>query len=332
MEEAFRWIEQGNQACHDSDWWRSAECYGQAFLLLRECSSSSSPHNNQVTDDEATQIAQLCFTQSVEYKEKARDCFVKALQESNRDVESNNTDVSRIELFSQLFSASSSPPPPNSTLRSTVSHQEDDLSRRLQALHAFSIPNASNHRSKLDELNAGLRRLGLKPVESANNKNNNKSTVLLEVHPSVGTQVEQVDALLQQVQEQMSLLGTETNNNNDNTSNKEDDASTSASEQVNQVIQQVRDEQAFDESTVVSDDDDDDLSTTSSSSTCSSSSSNPGDGKWTHHQVLKHMKSAELLLVQVMASLEESSTIDRTLIQTQIRRARKVLHQAELHC
>jgi hypothetical protein len=342
MEEAFAWIERGNQALDATNNWQASHCYCQALRQLLSLSVSSS-----VTPD----VADLCQAQSVEYKHKARECFVRALQQQ-QEVHAlrNNDEVNqeRLELFAHLYS---DPKLLNkNTTTSTTTTALDDLSLRLQALHAFQIPNQS--KTKIEALNAGLRRLGLQPVTSLDNtKNQYASTEWLHID-SNQTPDEQLDVLLRQVQEQIQIVGTKDQADKDAHNNKgDDDSSLDEETQVNQLLQQLQDEQALDGDEIGCNHDensplaknvetdgshDEDLTRQKEFEQII-----PLSAK-TAEKVMKDTLEAELLLTQVLALLEkdEEDELERSnntnneyadgiVVQKLLRQARSVLRRAE---
>ncbi|GAX23076.1 hypothetical protein FisN_15Hh023 [Fistulifera solaris] len=342
MEEAFACIERGNQALDTTNYWQASHCYCRAFQHLHSLSVSSS-----VTPD----IADLCQSQSLEYKQKARECFVQALQQQQEEqaehIPSNDDKVNRerLELFAHLYADTKlldqNTPASNTTTL-------DDLSLRLQALHAFEIPNQS--KSKIEELNAGLRRLGLQPVTSLEDtRKQYASNEWLHVEPN-RTPDEQLDVLLRQVQEQVHIVGTTDQAGNVAFDNKGDDDTMDEESQVNQLLQQANDGQALRGDVTGCNDDvtsslainvdsdesyDEDLTRQSLTSLPLSAQ--------TAEKVMKDTLEAELLLTQVLALLEkdeedelersnstnDDSHADATVVQKLLRQTRSLLRRAE---
>ncbi len=333
VEEAFRWIEQGHQACHEQKWWKAAVSFCQAHQVLYQLSLLQNSKNTVNSNSDETKLQQLYKTQSLEYKQKAQDSFVKALQQQQQqqggDESNNSLNMSRTELFEQLFVSTNK----ESSLISINSNNDndntskanlDDLSLRLQTLNASMIPTTKKKTTTLHELNAGLQRLGLKPVSEK------KKPEIIVVESDHGkTEHEQVEALLQQVQDHVGVMMNESHVAT--RWNDQDDDDISMQEQ--QIIQQVKDEQRFletdsrDSSGLVSSDDD---------------SSDDNDDMQRQHQftaeswneTMKHtVTNAQLVLTQIMTLLENETPTDdnfnRTILQTLIRNARSMLKKAE---
>ena len=344
MEETFEWIEQGNHARDERNYWKASHCFSRAFQLLH-----SFPTSQTVTPE----IKELCLTQSRDYKQKARDCFVQALvqehptKDTKDDGDDDKGDFERLELFAQLYSDPTLLGHQKHTTENTTTTL-DDLSLRLQALHEFQVPKQSL--SKMEELNAGLCRLGLSPVIHEQRKQSAVDVLGIEASQSPD---EQVNALLQQVQEQVQVTSRSqddaknvirTSREDDNVDDDDDD-SMDEQMQVNRLLQQIQDEQALQgmirssnsSSTVDREEEteNEQLSTRPQTTAIQSEPSMPLSSE-TAKQVMKDTLEAELLLTQVIGLLEDESsslsdTADGTVVQTLLRQARSTLRRAEQH-
>ncbi|GAX25655.1 hypothetical protein FisN_15Lh023 [Fistulifera solaris] len=344
MEEAFKFIERGNQALDATNYWQASHCYCQAFQQLHSLSVSSA-----VTPD----IADLCRIQSLEYKHKSRVYFLRALQQQQEEQAEQNPSSDdkvhqeRLQLFAHLYA---DPKLLNKNTPSSTTTTLNDLSLRLQALHAFQIPNQS--KTKLEELNAGLRRLGLQPVTSL--EDTRKQYVSNEwLHDeSNQTPDEQLDVLLRQVQEQEQIVGTRDHTDTDAHDKKgDDDSSLDEENQVIQLLQQVQDEQALNGDEIGCNNDE------SSSLAQIVETDGFGDEPTRHEEieqaipmstktaakVMKDTLEAELLLTQVLALLEKDeedelerlnnstndSYADGVVVRKLLRQAYSILRRAK---
>lgn len=180
LEEAFRFIQKGNDQSEARDYWMAAENYSQAQRMLqRLCLEAPLQVSN---NEEKTKIAALYRQQSADYLRRARDSLVSALKQETADdqkmmgIGTNRQDstssgdavsqstllttlsdqecVHRMKIFGRLFAIE--PEDPKTTLE-----QQSSLEARLQELND-SLPSAfKSEKERMRDLNRGLARLGL---------------------------------------------------------------------------------------------------------------------------------------------------------------------------
>jgi len=179
LEEAFRLIQEGNEAS-PGDPWKAADCFAQAQANLAQLASDHANDESKRNDKEQQKIAQLYEQQSMEYLKKGRKSLVQALEQDTASdgpvpiqssAEERTTIIiskllanlsesdatHRLQLFGRLFAKEPEDP-------KSVEEQESSLEQRLASL-SQALPTAfKSERERVRDLNRGLARLGLEQV------------------------------------------------------------------------------------------------------------------------------------------------------------------------
>ena len=169
LDRAFELIEKGHAQEKNGNQWESADCFGQAMLILEKLAADS--HDN--TQEEQAKIVQLYRNKSREYRQEARECLIKALQsEKQEDTESEKEPIAlliseeeaqrRLRTFQVLFS--------KPIEEKDVSEKTSALEARLMELNS-SLPSGFKTSSeRMADINRGLNRLGLSLYSNSDHK------------------------------------------------------------------------------------------------------------------------------------------------------------------
>lgn len=199
LNQAFGLIGQGNQHEEESDFWKAANCFGDAMRLLFELAVELDPK----TDDEQ-KIGDLYQTQCREYLHRGRSAFVQALSKEDEADQSDKDEdpkfitltqeeaKQRVQLFSTLFSKElelnvedlMAMPDPKE-----IEEHQSSLENRLRSLNDSISPAMKTEEERMKDIDKGLKGLGL------NLYSNTKKTGLdLDVPVSKGQQMADIMA------------------------------------------------------------------------------------------------------------------------------------------
>ena len=170
VEEALDLISKGNQHEADNDFWQAAHCFGSAMSILFQLAVEITPKN-----EEEERIAGLYQDQCREYLHRARRALIEALaKEDEADAAevdgdpmfitlTNEEAKQRVQLFSTLFSKELELGLEDLELPKidVLTEQQSSLEARLNSLNNSLIPSLKTEEERLQDVNRGLRGLGV---------------------------------------------------------------------------------------------------------------------------------------------------------------------------
>jgi hypothetical protein len=170
VEQALDLISKGNQLEAEKDHWQAAHCFGNAMSILFQLAVEITPQT-----DEEERIAELYQDQCRVYLHRARKALIEAL--SNEDsadaaevegdpkfITLNNEEAKqRVQLFSTLFSKELELGLEDLNLPQVevLTEQQSSLEARLNSLNSSLIPRLKTEEERMDDINRGLRGLGM---------------------------------------------------------------------------------------------------------------------------------------------------------------------------
>ena len=194
LEKAFEYIEKGNGLEEREEFWKASECFSNAYKLLKELASTTPTEN----EEEGKRIQELCRTQAVEYFEKARCNFLRAIEQENKSEYADAQNQlkgeeaqRRNDVFSNLYSK-----PIETQERAPTQNRNMSLEDRLAKLNQSLPPSMQTSQERMNSIHRGLGRLGVSLPD------NSFSASATAVEPPLSEE-EEIDQIIQQAREQV---------------------------------------------------------------------------------------------------------------------------------
>jgi hypothetical protein len=228
LEQVFSSIQKGNDYHDDQKYWEAAKAYTEARSTLLQLSDDQLPPPPQVTEnnndkhvEEERHRVQLLYRQQArDYLHRARESFIAALRsedEGDRQLtldtptiveklmkgNDKETCSDRLRVFALLFSNEKILE--TTTKRIPLEEQESSLEERLRTLTANMPTAAKSTQERLQDLNKGLKGLGVSLPSSTPKTTNSISMELLHSTNNNKSDFEQVQDIISQAKDEVQM-------------------------------------------------------------------------------------------------------------------------------
>ena len=234
VEQAFALIHDGNDSKDKGQLWSASDSFCRASETLEQlatsqvttattAAASEGTQSQNEKEEEEKQICRLYREQSVEYRHRARQCFVRALEQeaatsksAKEEEEASISDeeaLSRIDLFAHLFSKPHLLPQPQP--QQDITEQQTSLEERLSQLNDALPQGFKTSDERMRDINRGLNRLGLQLYSNSDEDNSNDNTTANRLMMAANlnsnkSEIEQVDDIIDQAKAEVAMMNSAT--------------------------------------------------------------------------------------------------------------------------